>query len=43
MIYLEQMYTTLLNRVDNHCYQHYSELILLQWFLNEEHFYQFHR
>ena len=37
-ISLEQIYTTLLNRVDNNCLQYYDEIILLQWFLNEEHF-----
>ena len=36
-IYLKQIYTRLLNRVDNHCWQYYNELILLQWFLNDEH------
>ena len=38
MICLEQMYKRLLYIVDNHCWQFYNEVILLQWLLNEERF-----
>ena len=38
MICLEQTYKRLLYIVDNHCWQFYNEVILLQWLLNEGRF-----
>ena len=34
MIYSEQMYTACLNYSDNHCWQYYNGLMLLQQSLN---------
>ena len=31
MVYWEQMYAELSNFIDNHYWQHYNVLILLQW------------
>ena len=41
MTYLEQIYTRLLNLVDNYYWQYYIGLILLQWFLDEVYFHIF--
>ena len=38
MICLEQMYKRLLYIVDNHCWQFYNEVLLLQCLLNEGRF-----
>ena len=40
-IYHEQRYTSLLNLVDNHCWQNCNGLILRQQFLNVTHFHHF--
>ena len=42
MTYLEQIYTRLLNLVDNYYWQYYIGLILLQWFLDEVYFHIFY-